>query len=152
MKNMMVFCNFSLKSYHFPIIWGWQSQEPRLATPSARIPRKSPRKLRPCCAGDRGPVRTPAVMATAMVFFWEKCGDWTKNGWWFRITVKFFLHWESCLIQKKSEGLPPETVEVFLDPPLGGELPTNRKWVSSPQWFTWDFCRVNPLKNHWGFH
>ena len=20
------------------------------------------------------------------------------------------------------------------------------KWVSSPQWFTWDFCRVNPLK------
>ena len=23
-------------------------------------------------------------------------------------------------------------------------------WVSSPQWFKWDFCRVNPLRNHWG--
>ena len=23
---------------------------------------------------------------------------------------------------------------------LGGELPTNRKWVSSPQWFQW----INP--------
>ena len=33
---------------------------------------------------------------------------------------------------------------------LGGELPTNRKWVSSPQWFQW----INPLQkshvNHWG--
>ena len=35
-------------------------------------------------------------------------------------------------------------------PLLGGELPTNRKWVSSPQWLTWDFCRVHPLRNHWG--
>ena len=25
--------------------------------------------------------------------------------------------------------------------------PMNRKWVSSPQWLTWDFCRVNPLKS-----
>ena len=25
---------------------------------------------------------------------------------------------------------------------LGGELPTNRKWVSSPQWFQW----INPTK------
>jgi hypothetical protein len=33
---------------------------------------------------------------------------------------------------------------------LGGELPTNRKWVSSPQGFQW----INPLQkshvHHWG--
>jgi hypothetical protein len=28
---------------------------------------------------------------------------------------------------------------------IGGELATNRKWVISPQWCTWDKGRANPL-------
>ena len=131
-KIWVVFCKFSLKSYHVPIILGWQSQEPRLAMPSAKILRKSPRKLRPCCAGDRGPVRTPAVMATAMVFLGEKCGDWTKNGWWFRITVKFFCIENPVWFKKIRKDSPRKLLKFSLIPHLVAH-PTARKWVSSPQ-------------------
>ena len=58
--------------------------------------------------------------------------------WNLSLWVKFFQpgsHWSTVSPDVWSPNL---TI-------LGGELPTARKWVSSPQWFPWDKERVNPL-------
>ena len=106
MKNMGVSCKFTLKSYHVPIILGWQSQEPR---PGSHAFCKDPTQV--------------TTEAAAMLRWRQRSSkdSWGDGGTGPKMAGDLgFLSFVWILFDSKSEGLPPETVEVFLDPPLGG--------------------------------